>query len=137
MKSKRTILVVIIAALITIFFVFDLQQYLTLESLKNNQQVLAEYINKNWFVAFIGYLVIYTIAAALSVPGAVVLTLGAGALFGFGWGLLLVSFASSIGATLAFLASRLPSACSIAPSGACRRPEAMPGPKFANAPARR
>lgn len=106
MNSKRTILVVIIAALIASFFIFDLGQYLTLESLKNNQQVLAEYIEANWLVAFIAYLLIYAAAAALSVPGAAILTIGAGALFGFGWGLLLASFASSIGATLAFLASR-------------------------------
>ena len=106
MNSKRTILVVIIAALIASFFILDLNQYLTLESLKSNQQDLAQYINANWLVAFIGYLVIYAVATALSVPGAAILTLGAGALFGFGWGLLLASFASSIGATLAFLASR-------------------------------
>jgi pyruvate/2-oxoglutarate dehydrogenase complex dihydrolipoamide dehydrogenase (E3) component/uncharacterized membrane protein YdjX (TVP38/TMEM64 family) len=106
MKSKRTILVIIIAVLIAIFFVFDLHQYLTLESLKNNQQALSEYINANWLIAFISYLAVYIVAAALSVPGAAVLTLGAGALFGFGPGLLLASFASSIGATLAFLASR-------------------------------
>ncbi|MEP7706008.1 FAD-dependent oxidoreductase [Paraglaciecola sp. 25GB23A] len=106
MNSKRIILVVVIAALIASFFVFDLNQYLTLESLKSNQQDLAQYIQANWLVAFIGYLVIYATATALSVPGAAILTLGAGALFGFGWGLLLASFASSIGATLAFLASR-------------------------------
>jgi pyruvate/2-oxoglutarate dehydrogenase complex dihydrolipoamide dehydrogenase (E3) component/uncharacterized membrane protein YdjX (TVP38/TMEM64 family) len=106
MNSKRIILVVIIAALIASFFVFDVNQYLTLESLKSNQQALADYIQTNWLVAFFGYLFIYATATALSVPGAAILTLGAGALFGFGWGLLLASFASSIGATLAFLASR-------------------------------
>jgi pyruvate/2-oxoglutarate dehydrogenase complex dihydrolipoamide dehydrogenase (E3) component/uncharacterized membrane protein YdjX (TVP38/TMEM64 family) len=106
MNSKRIILVIVIAALIASFFVFDLNQYLTLESLKSNQQDLAQYIQANWLVAFIAYLVIYATATALSVPGAAILTLGAGALFGFGWGLLLASFASSIGATLAFLASR-------------------------------
>lgn len=106
MNSKRIILVIFIVALIASFFFFDLNQYLTLESLKNHQQDLAEYIQANWLVSFIGYLLIYAAATALSVPGAVILTLGAGALFGFGWGLLLASFASSIGATLAFLASR-------------------------------
>lgn len=106
MNSKRTILIIVIAVLIASFFVLDLNQYLTLESLKNNQQDLAQYIEANWLVAFVGYLVIYAAATALSVPGAAILTLGAGALFGFGWGLLLASFASSIGATLAFLASR-------------------------------
>jgi pyruvate/2-oxoglutarate dehydrogenase complex dihydrolipoamide dehydrogenase (E3) component/uncharacterized membrane protein YdjX (TVP38/TMEM64 family) len=106
MNSKRTLLVVILVALIASFFIFDINQYLTLESLKSNQESLTQYIEANWLVAFIGYLVTYAAATALSVPGAAILTLGAGALFGFGWGLLLASFASSIGATLAFLASR-------------------------------
>jgi len=106
MNIKRISLVVVIAVLIASFFIFDLSQYLTLESLKNNQQALSQYIQENWLIAFVAYLLIYTVATALSVPGAAILTLGAGALFGFGWGLLLASFASSIGATLAFLASR-------------------------------
>lgn len=106
MNIKRIIVVLIVAALIGSFFVFDLNQYLTLESLKANQQELAEYISANWLQALLVYFVVYTVATALSVPGAVILTLGAGALFGFGWGLLLASFASSIGATLSFLVSR-------------------------------
>jgi pyruvate/2-oxoglutarate dehydrogenase complex dihydrolipoamide dehydrogenase (E3) component/uncharacterized membrane protein YdjX (TVP38/TMEM64 family) len=85
---------------------FDIGQYLTLESLKVHQQDLAEYINSNWLQAFIVYFVIYVTATALSLPGAIILTLGAGALFGLGFGLLLASFASTIGATLAFLVSR-------------------------------
>jgi pyruvate/2-oxoglutarate dehydrogenase complex dihydrolipoamide dehydrogenase (E3) component/uncharacterized membrane protein YdjX (TVP38/TMEM64 family) len=85
---------------------FDIGQYLTLESLKVHQQDLAEYINSNWLQAFIVYFVIYVTATALSLPGAIILTLGAGALFGLSYGLLLASFASTIGATLAFLVSR-------------------------------
>ncbi len=88
------------------FFVFDLGQYLTLESLKSNQQQLADSIQQNWFQAFIGYFLLYVVVTALSLPGAAILTLGAGALFGLGWGLLLASFASTIGATFAFLVSR-------------------------------
>lgn len=106
MSIKRIILVIVIAALLASFFIFDLNQYLTLESLKSNQQALASYIEANWLVAFVGYFLLYTVATALSVPGAAILTLAAGALFGFAWGLLLASFASSIGATLAFLTSR-------------------------------
>ncbi|MFT7261767.1 MAG: pyruvate/2-oxoglutarate dehydrogenase complex dihydrolipoamide dehydrogenase (E3) component [Glaciecola sp.] len=106
MNVKRGILLVIIAMLITAFLMFDIGQYLTLESLKVHQQDLAEYINSNWLQAFIVYFVIYVTATALSLPGAIILTLGAGALFGLGFGLLLASFASTIGATLAFLVSR-------------------------------
>jgi pyruvate/2-oxoglutarate dehydrogenase complex dihydrolipoamide dehydrogenase (E3) component/uncharacterized membrane protein YdjX (TVP38/TMEM64 family) len=106
MNFKRGILLAIIISLIAAFFVFDLGQYLTLESLKSNQQQLADFIQQNWLQAFIGYFILYVVVTALSLPGAAILTLGAGALFGLGWGLLLASFASTIGATCAFLVSR-------------------------------
>jgi pyruvate/2-oxoglutarate dehydrogenase complex dihydrolipoamide dehydrogenase (E3) component/uncharacterized membrane protein YdjX (TVP38/TMEM64 family) len=106
MNFKRGILLAIIIGLIGVFFVFDLGQYLTLESLKLNQQQLADFIQQNWLQAFIGYFLLYVVVTALSLPGAAILTLGAGALFGLGWGLLLASFASTIGATFAFLVSR-------------------------------
>jgi len=106
MNFKRGILLAIIISLIGAFFVFDLGQHLTLESLKSNQQQLADFIQQNWLQAFIGYFVLYIVVTALSLPGAAILTLGAGALFGLGWGLLLASFASTIGATFAFLVSR-------------------------------
>jgi pyruvate/2-oxoglutarate dehydrogenase complex dihydrolipoamide dehydrogenase (E3) component/uncharacterized membrane protein YdjX (TVP38/TMEM64 family) len=106
MNLKRGILLVTIVMLIAAFFMFDIGQYLTLESLKAHQQDLAEYIKSNWLQAFVIYFVIYVTATALSLPGAIILTLGAGALFGLGFGLLLASFASTIGATLAFLVSR-------------------------------
>jgi len=106
MNFKRGILLAIIIGLTGAFFVFDLGQYLTLESLKLNQQQLADFIQQNWLQAFVGYFLLYVVVTALSLPGAAILTLGAGALFGLGWGLLLASFASTIGATFAFLVSR-------------------------------
>lgn len=106
MNLKRGILLIAIALIIAAFFILDLGQYLTLDSLKAHQQDLAEYIQSHWLQAFIVYFLIYVTATALSLPGAIILTLGAGALFGLGWGLLLASFASTIGATLAFLVSR-------------------------------
>jgi pyruvate/2-oxoglutarate dehydrogenase complex dihydrolipoamide dehydrogenase (E3) component/uncharacterized membrane protein YdjX (TVP38/TMEM64 family) len=106
MNFKRGILLAIIISLISAFFVFDIGQHLTLESLKLNQQQLADFIQQNWLQAFIGYFLLYVVVTALSLPGAAILTLGAGALFGLGWGLLLASFASTIGATFAFLVSR-------------------------------
>ncbi len=106
MNVKRVTLLVLIIFLIGCFFVFDLGQYLTLDSLKAHQNAFASYIEAHWMQAFIAYFVIYVTATALSVPGAIILTLGAGALFGLGWGLLLASFASTIGATLAFMVSR-------------------------------
>ena len=103
---KRGLTVVLILVLVALFFAFDLDRYLTLESLKQSQHdfvVLKE--QSFWLVVSAGFL-LYVLVAALSLPGALVMTLAMGALFGLGLGTLLVSFASSIGATLAFLASR-------------------------------
>jgi pyruvate/2-oxoglutarate dehydrogenase complex dihydrolipoamide dehydrogenase (E3) component/uncharacterized membrane protein YdjX (TVP38/TMEM64 family) len=106
MNFKRAMLLAIIGCLIGVFLFFDLGQYLTLESLKSNQQQLADLIQANWLQAFVGYFLLYIVVTALSLPGAAILTLGSGALFGLGWGLVLASFASTIGATLSFLVSR-------------------------------
>lgn len=103
---KRLLLILLILALVASFFVFDLGRFLTLESLKQSQNDFAALkMQSPWVVAFVSF-VLYVIAAALSLPGALIMTLAMGALFGLVMGTLLVSFASSIGATLAFLASR-------------------------------
>ena len=79
---------------------------LTLQNLKARQAGLSEWVAQNPWQAGAAFFALYVAVAAASIPGAAVLTLAAGALFGFGWGLLLVSFASSIGASLAFLVAR-------------------------------
>ena len=84
----------------------DLGRLLTLESLKGSRDALAASYHQSPGTFIAGFFALYTGVAALSLPGAAVLTLAAGAIFGFGVGLVVVSFASSIGATLAFLASR-------------------------------
>lgn len=104
--SKKLALVGSIVLLVGAFFFFDLQHYLSLSELKAQQQQLALWQNQMPLVFIFGYLCIYIIAAALSFPGATVLTLAGGALFGVVQGSILVSFASSLGATLAFLLSR-------------------------------
>ena len=103
---KRTILVTLILALIASFFAFDLQHYLTLESLKQSQHDFAALNSQSPLQVAGLFFVLYVGATALSLPGAAIMTLAAGALFGLAEGLMLVSFASSIGATLAFLVSR-------------------------------
>ncbi len=103
--TKITILTVIIV-LIASFFIFDLGQYLTLGYLKSQQQVFNDYYQHNRFSTLLSYFVIYIVVTALSLPGATVMTLAGGALFGLWTALIVVSFASSIGATLAFLVSR-------------------------------
>lgn len=103
---KKIGLLVLIAALAVGFFYFDLNQLLTLQGLKSGLVTFEAWRSDN--PMFVGgvFLLLYVIVTALSLPGAVIMTLAAGALFGLLWGTLIVSFASSIGATLAFLVSR-------------------------------
>ncbi|MDD2739676.1 MAG: FAD-dependent oxidoreductase [Methylomonas lenta] len=106
MKNTRLILLLVIAVLIVLFFSFDLHQQLTLDSLKAQQSAIADYRQNHALLAIVLYSALYIAVTALSLPGATILTLAGGAVFGVLWGTLIVSFASSIGATLAFLAAR-------------------------------
>jgi dihydrolipoamide dehydrogenase len=108
MKGKTTkfVLVAAIAALIAAFFVFDLGQYLTLDYLKARQHDFQQFYSAHRALTLGSYFLIYVAVTALSLPGAAIMTLAGAALFGFWPALLVVSFASSIGATLAFLVSR-------------------------------
>jgi dihydrolipoamide dehydrogenase len=106
MSFKKVLLLAAIAALFVATFAFDLTSYLSLDFLKEQQQRLNELFTNDPIAVFVIYFTIYVVSTALSLPGATVLTLGAGAIFGLGWGLLLASFAASLGATLAFLSSR-------------------------------
>ncbi|KIN11515.1 TVP38/TMEM64 family protein [Vibrio mytili] len=103
MKKKIVglILVTVIVILATYF-----SPYLTLENAKAQQADLNAYIDKNFILAAAVYFFTYIVVTALSIPGAAVVTLLGAALFGFWSSLLLVSFASTIGATVAFLSSR-------------------------------
>lgn len=106
MTSSRIILLIFIAAFISVFFYFDLGHYLTLETLKSKQAVIENYRAANPALAVTLYMLVYVVVTGLSLPGATILTLAGGAVFGVLWGTLIVSFASSIGVTLAFLAAR-------------------------------
>ncbi|MBP7952072.1 MAG: VTT domain-containing protein, partial [Sphingorhabdus sp.] len=103
---KKLPLVLLLLAAIAAFFYFDLGSYLSLDYFKARQaDFAASYAENPW--AFIGgFFVVYVATAALSLPGASILTLAGGALFGLVTGTIIVSFASTIGATLAFLSSR-------------------------------
>ncbi len=96
----------VIAFLIFIFFYFGLHQYANLESLKTQQTNIAEYNDSHPVLAALIFFTAYIFVTGLSLPGAAILTLAGGAVFGVLIGTLLVSFASTMGATLAFLASR-------------------------------
>lgn len=106
MKSSKRLLLIVITVLIAAFFVFDLPRFLTLDALKAHQASIETYRSANPGLAVALYGLIYVAVTGLSLPGAAVLTLAGGAIFGLLWGTLIVSFASSIGATLAFLAAR-------------------------------
>jgi pyruvate/2-oxoglutarate dehydrogenase complex dihydrolipoamide dehydrogenase (E3) component/uncharacterized membrane protein YdjX (TVP38/TMEM64 family) len=103
---KKIGLLVLIAALFTGFFYFDLHQLLTLEGLKSGLTQFDAWRDESPLLVGGAFLLLYVVVTALSLPGAAIMTLAAGALFGLAWGTLIVSFASSIGATLAFLVSR-------------------------------
>jgi pyruvate/2-oxoglutarate dehydrogenase complex dihydrolipoamide dehydrogenase (E3) component/uncharacterized membrane protein YdjX (TVP38/TMEM64 family) len=106
MKPVKALLVLAIALAVVAFFAFDLGRFLSLGFLKDSQAQLAALFEAHPLVVATAYFAVYALATAVSFPGAVVLTLAGGALFGVGWGLLIVSFASSLGATLAFMAAR-------------------------------
>lgn len=102
----KIIVLCLIIVLVALFFAFDLQQYLTLEHFKSQQRAFENFYAANKMMTITIYMGIYVLVTALSLPGATVMTLAGGALFGLWVGLLIISFASTIGATLAFLASR-------------------------------
>ena len=107
MRKKQIAVISIVALAFTGWFYFDLGSYLQFETLQQRIGDLRQWYGENPVLAGLGYFAIYVAVTALSVPGAAIMTLAGGALFGFWYALLLVSFASSIGATLAFLVSRI------------------------------
>ena len=106
MKRNRIALLLGLATAVAVFFLLDLDRYLSLEFLKSSQRSFQIYYQAHPVGTMAAYFVFYVLLVALSVPGATVLTLAGGALFGLITGLLLVSFASAIGALFAFLLSR-------------------------------
>ena len=107
MSKSRWAVVAVIAAAAIAYFSLDLGQYLTLSYAQSQLDTLRDFSENNFVLTAGAFFAIYIVVTALSLPGAAIMTLLGGAIFGLGWGLVLVSFASSIGATLAFLASRL------------------------------
>ena len=105
-KKTRVAIFALIAIFIACFFYFDLGRYFTLEYFKGQQHALQNYYAAKPALTISIFMGIYIAVTALSLPGAAIMTLAAGALFGTLTGLIMVSFASSIGATLAFLVAR-------------------------------
>ncbi len=103
---NKIIIVIVVIGLIAAFQIFNLVYYLSLSYLKESQEKFQVLYSENSAAMIAGYMLVYIIATSLSLPGAAVLTLAAGALFGLITGTIIVSFASTIGATLACIVSR-------------------------------
>ena len=104
--NKKTILLVLIGVGIAAFYFFDIQQYLSFESLKANRDRLNIVYHENSFIFISGFIGIYFLTVSLSLPGAALLTLSAGAIFGSVLGTFLVNIGATLGATAAFLSAR-------------------------------
>ncbi|MEM8918271.1 MAG: FAD-dependent oxidoreductase [Pseudomonadota bacterium] len=103
---KKLLLIAILAVAVWAIFHYDLQSYLNLETLKAQQDNIDRFYGENALLVIAAFLGVYITVTALSIPGAAIMTLAAGAIFGVVAGTIIVSFASTIGATLAFLTSR-------------------------------
>jgi pyruvate/2-oxoglutarate dehydrogenase complex dihydrolipoamide dehydrogenase (E3) component/uncharacterized membrane protein YdjX (TVP38/TMEM64 family) len=106
MKYSKLIVVALILALVGVFFWLDLNQYLRFEQLKAHQSAVEGFFAAHPWQTALVYFSGYVLVTALSLPGAAVMTIAGGAILGLLWGTLIVSFASTIGATLAFLIAR-------------------------------
>lgn len=103
---KRIGLVGLLALVVAVFLYFDLGRFLTLDYLKDSQARFQEIYQQRRFMVIGAYMAVYIVVTALSLPGAAVMTLAGGGLFGLLTGTVVVSFASTIGATCACLAAR-------------------------------
>src|SRR4051812_20672349 len=99
MSKSRLWVAVVMAGLLIAFFAFDLGHYFTLDYFKSQQAAIIAYQSAHPLQTAALFFAAYVVVTALSFPGATLMTLVAGAIFGFWWGTLIVSFASSIGAT--------------------------------------
>ncbi len=106
MTRNRLLLLAGVVLLVALFFYFELHLYLSLELLQAQRATAVEFRDGNPWLSAFAFLAFYIAVTGLSLPGAAIMTLAAGAIFGLAVGLVIVSFASTIGATLAFLLAR-------------------------------
>ncbi|MDH4023751.1 MAG: pyridine nucleotide-disulfide oxidoreductase, partial [Gammaproteobacteria bacterium] len=105
-RIRRIILLLFVGGLVALFFLFDLQHYLTLDYLKQVHGSTLSTVELQPVSSALVFFSLYVLVTGLSLPGAAVMTLAAGALFGLFEGVALVSFASTLGASIAMLISR-------------------------------
>lgn len=105
-KYFKILIILVAVGIIGAFFALDLGQYLTLDALKQHKESIQSFYSENMLLTVAAYVIIYILVTALSLPGATIMTLAGGALFGVIQGTIIVSFSSTIGATCAFLVAR-------------------------------
>jgi len=105
-SMKRWLPLTILLIGLGAFFYFDLSQFLNFATLKQHRQALLSWTEAHYFITVLGYIIIYILAVAVSIPGAIFLTLVGGFLFGIVFGTLYVLISATLGATLIFLAVR-------------------------------
>ena len=105
-KLYKISIFLILISVVIFFFILEIDQSLTLDNIRAQKQLLLNYYDQSKFLVHVIFLLIYIITATFSLPVALALSLIGGALFGFVYALVLVSFGSSIGATFAFLMAR-------------------------------
>ena len=106
MSKGRIAVILVFAALVVAFIWFDLVRYLDLEYLKARQADIDTFYRQHPVTVLAAYFFAYVAITGLSLPGAAIMTLAGGAVFGLLWGTVVVSFASTLGATVAFVVSR-------------------------------
>ncbi len=106
MNLKKILLLAVAVICVFLFFYLDLGRYLTLESLKANRQTLLQYYAAHRAATVAGFMALYILQTALSLPGAAILSLAAGAIFGSLAGTCYAVIAATVGATLAFVVTR-------------------------------
>ena len=106
MNLPRIALIILVATAVALFFVLDLQRYVSLVELKSNRQLLLDYYGRHRLLVVTAFIAIYVLQTALSLPGAAILSLAAGAIFGTLAGTVYAIIAATCGATLAFVVTR-------------------------------
>lgn len=106
MNRRQLAILAAILLAIALFFILDLQRFLTLEELQRNRRLLQEYRAAHRFAMAAGFVLLYIVQSALSLPGALVFSLAAGAIFGTAAGTVYAVTSAALGATLAFLLTR-------------------------------
>lgn len=104
--AKKGFLLLIGVIIVTVFVSFDLHRFLTLEYLRSSEVSLRQFQQNHPYTLMWAYFVVYFVVAAFALPGVLVSTVAGGFLFGLVQGTILVSFASTLGATASFLVAR-------------------------------